>query len=327
LEQWDRVFSYAQDLGLVLHFVTQETENELLLDDGDTGPQRQLYYRELVARFGHHPYLLWNLGEENGPAAWITEPTQSDAQRLAMIDWFDEYDPYEHPVIIHTHSDAPDKDSILDPLLGSRKLQGLSFQVNDPYVVHEQTKRWLRRADSSGQPWIIGMDEIGPWYSGSLDDATDPAHDTLRTEVLWGAYMAGAYGVEWYYGWHTPQHDLNAEDFRSRERLYDMSAAARILLETLPLEDMASDDEAVSNNAWSLATQAEAADPVRLIYVRDGATTTLHAAHTPGTELAVTYVDPVTGDQSKGPDAVAGDNVVIDAPANAKEWLVMIRPK
>ncbi|MEL7340001.1 MAG: DUF5060 domain-containing protein, partial [Bacteroidota bacterium] len=51
LAQWEMVFDHMDDLGLMLHIITQETENERLLDDGDTGPQRKLYYRELIARY------------------------------------------------------------------------------------------------------------------------------------------------------------------------------------------------------------------------------------------------------------------------------------
>jgi len=68
LDQWEMVFDHADDnLGMMLHIVLQETENETLFDGGDTGPQRSLYLRELIARFGHHRAVTWNIGEENGP--------------------------------------------------------------------------------------------------------------------------------------------------------------------------------------------------------------------------------------------------------------------
>ena len=65
LAQWEVVFEHADQLGMFLHFKTQETENDQLLDGGALGTERRLYYRELVARFGHHLALNWNLGEEN----------------------------------------------------------------------------------------------------------------------------------------------------------------------------------------------------------------------------------------------------------------------
>ncbi len=38
LEQWEIVFQHMQAKGILLHMVLQETENELMLDNGDTGP-------------------------------------------------------------------------------------------------------------------------------------------------------------------------------------------------------------------------------------------------------------------------------------------------
>ena len=56
LNQWETVFSHAQRLGIFLHFVFNEAEaaNKRELDDGELGPERKLYYREMLARFGHH---------------------------------------------------------------------------------------------------------------------------------------------------------------------------------------------------------------------------------------------------------------------------------
>jgi hypothetical protein len=66
LDQWEIIFSHMDKLGIMLHVVTQETENDMNLG-GSSGlnPVRKLYYRELAARFSHHPALIWNLGEEN----------------------------------------------------------------------------------------------------------------------------------------------------------------------------------------------------------------------------------------------------------------------
>jgi len=62
LDQWELVFDHMESLGMMTHFVLQETENEVLLDAGYTDIQRRIYLRELVARFGHHLAVTWNLG-------------------------------------------------------------------------------------------------------------------------------------------------------------------------------------------------------------------------------------------------------------------------
>jgi hypothetical protein len=91
--QWEIVFEHGDKMGMYLHFKTQEIENCLLLDGGNLGLDRKLYYRELIARFGHHLALNWNLGEEN---------KNTDAQRKAFIDYIRAVDPYDGPIVVHT---------------------------------------------------------------------------------------------------------------------------------------------------------------------------------------------------------------------------------
>lgn len=108
LDQWQIVFDHATRLGLYLHFKTQETENDDFngpgaaeaVDGGDLGRQRKLYYRELIARYGHELALNWNLGEEH---------TQSAARQRAMAQYFQGTDPYHHLVVIHTFPDWQDR--------------------------------------------------------------------------------------------------------------------------------------------------------------------------------------------------------------------------
>ena len=66
LDQWEIVFEHGEKLGMFLHFKTLEAENQGLLDNGGVGLYTKLYYRELIARFGHHLALNWNLCEETG---------------------------------------------------------------------------------------------------------------------------------------------------------------------------------------------------------------------------------------------------------------------
>lgn len=225
LDQWEVVFEHMEQLGLMMHIVTQETENEKLLDEGDTGKERQIYYRELIARFGHHNALVWNLGEENGPAEFSPNG-QNTQQRKAMTNYLKQNDPYQHPVVLHTHAWSGHKDAILTDLLGFEALDGLSFQVDKRKLVHDEILKWDSLAMTSGHPWLIAMDEIGMWHTGVMDDASNPKHDTIRQEVLWGSLMAGAAGVEWYFGARYPHNDLACEDWRSRENMWEQTRYA-----------------------------------------------------------------------------------------------------
>ncbi len=225
LAQWDLVFSHMQQRGIMLHMVTQETENELLLDEGETGRLRQLYYLELIARFAHHPALSWNLGEENGPAHWLPQG-QNHQQRRDMSSFINTHDPYNHPILLHTHSTAQDKEELLPPLLGFKPLDGMSFQVDDRTRVHQEIRYWRAKAKDAGHDWLITMDEIGMWHTGALNDFEDPDHDSLRQHVLWGTLLAGGAGVEWYFGAQHPNNDLTSEDWRNRHNLWTQTKHA-----------------------------------------------------------------------------------------------------
>ena len=132
-----------------------------------------------------------------------------------MATYLKEHDPYHHPVVLHTHSWKGAKDEILPDLLGFKDLDGLSFQVDHRDQVHEETIKWMNLAEESGHPWLIAMDEIGMWHTGVMPDEINPAHDTIRSQVLWGSLMAGAAGVEWYFGANYAHNDLTCEDWRS----------------------------------------------------------------------------------------------------------------
>ena len=54
LDQWEVVFEHADKLGMFLHFKLLEQECQGLLDNGAIGANTQLFYREMLARFGHH---------------------------------------------------------------------------------------------------------------------------------------------------------------------------------------------------------------------------------------------------------------------------------
>ena len=230
LDQWEIVFSYMDKLGLMMHIITQETENDQGLDGGNLGPQRKLYYRELIARFGHHLALVWNLGEEN---------TNTTVQRKAFCRYIKDLDPYDHPVVCHTY---PGKyDEVYTPLLKYEYFDGPSLQTND---THKQTIKWIDASVKTGRKWFVSLDEIGPAHTGVKPDKDDYWHDEVRDKHLWGHLMAGGAGVEWYFGYKWAHNDLNCEDWRSRDHMWDLTRyALEFFRERLPFAEMDHHDE------------------------------------------------------------------------------------
>ena len=233
LDQWEVVFSHMDRLGLMLHVVTQETENDQLLDSGALGLQRRLYYRELIARFGHHPALVWNFGEEN---------TNTDRQLAQFSDFFETNDPYGHPVVVHTYPGQYDR--VYTPLLGHPNFDGPSLQMGNMRETHSETINWVQRSQAAGKQWVVCLDEIGPADTGVKPDVDDFWHDDVRRFALWGNLMAGGGGVEWYFGYKYAHNDLNCEDLRSRANMWRLTKIALDFFhDHLPFTEMESNDQ------------------------------------------------------------------------------------
>lgn len=326
LEQWNILFEHMQTKGILLHIVTQETENELLLDEGDTGLHRSLYYSELIARFGHHPGLVWNLGEENGPVHWSPKG-QSDDQRRAMAKYFRLHDPYQHPVFLHTHSTAHEKDDILKPLLGLKELTGLSFQVADRTTVNSETRKWRALSKQVKTPWVITMDEIGEWHTGAMPDTFAGNHDSLRRHALWGHLFGGGAGVEWYFGARFPSHDLSLEDFRSRHKLWGQTRHALDFFQAyLPYWEMAPCERDVIDRGDSYCFAQ--ANKLYALYLPEGRTGILKLPQQH--HYALHWFDPQHGGglQRGSIEKVQGaDWIELGLPpiSDGRDWVVLIK--
>lgn len=248
LEQWQIVMDHMDNRGIVKDFLFHETENESLLEQkeaqNDTAPffakSRKLYYREMIARFGHVLGLTWNLSEEigvignSGESPW-RDPT-TPQQREAFIDYIAALDPYDHPIVMHNWPDG--EDAVFGPVLGKANFAGISMQVHEDYA--KRIIKWRKKSASAGRKWMIAFDEPLGWEFGARPDAQAPNHDVARTTVLWPMIMAGGAGVDWYFGWqnNAPTSDLSNEDMRSRDALWRQSKIARDLIKPLPLNDM-----------------------------------------------------------------------------------------
>lgn len=324
LDQWEIVFDHMDRLGLMLHIVTQETENELLLDIGELKVQRKLYYRELIARFSHHLGITWNLGEENGWQSW-TPKAQNDADRKAMAKYIKTHDPYGNLVVLHTHAVTHAQNQFLNPLLGYDYLNGVSMQTHHSHNVHDITVKWIKESEEFGKQWVVTQDEIGPAGTGAKPDLDDPDHDAIRCDVLWGNLMAGGAGVEWYFGYKYAHNDLNCEDWRSRDKLWDQTRyALRFFEKHVVFETMVSADNLTENvKDFVLADQGRA----YVIYLPEVKETKLDLTNYPS-KFLVTWFDPKTGGdlQYGSKKTIEGGKLVsIGLPPNTeKDWVALI---
>jgi hypothetical protein len=360
LDQWGVVFDHATAKGLYLHFKMQEQEMDdnrrgpkqaettvpASLDGGKLGPERKLYCRELIARFGHELALNWNIGEEN---------TQSAEEVRDMVKYLHATDPYHHHIVLHTF--PPQQELKYRPLLGAQSLlTGVSLQTSWKQS-HQRALQWRRESAAAGRPWVVAHDEQnpagtgvppdpgyqgqdgiainkapkGPAAEGYIASAPYTLHD-IRKLTLWGNLMAGGAGVEYYFGYQMPENDIVCEDFRSRDQSWDY---CRIALDffrdkQIPFWEMQNADALIGNaqgenSKYCFAKSGE----LYLVYLPDGGTTDLDLTGTSG-DFTVRWYNPRSGGELvKGSVASvrAGRLVALGFPPaeTAEDWLAVIR--
>jgi len=324
LDQWEIIFEHADKMGLYLHFKTQETENDQLLNNGALGRERKLYYRELIARFSHHLALNWNLGEEN---------TQTTQQRKDMAQFFFDEDPYHNHVVLHTYPGQ--QSSVYDPLLGTAsKLTGVSVQT-DAGNVHRDTRKWVIDSENAGVPWVVANDEQGSANVGVKPDAgfegvASDNHDDIRHTVLWGNFLAGGAGVEYYFGYGFPQSDLTCENYRSRDKMWDYNRYGHAFMTgQVPFWNMENRNDLIGNNTNSNDRYCLAeVGKYYLIYLPAGGTTNLDLGNS-NMQFYVRWFDPRNGGNlltgSVASVSGPGTKSVGTAPNSSdKDWVVWV---
>ncbi|MBM3734533.1 MAG: DUF5060 domain-containing protein [Acidobacteria bacterium] len=355
LDQWQIVFDHAQAKGIYLHFKLQEQENDdnrevvggggtaggpavavrnvpAAMDEGRLGPERKLYLRELIARFGYALALNWNMGEEN---------TQSPEEQRDMAKFIKDTDPYQHHLVVHTFPQWQDR--VYSKLTGEQSvLSGASLQMMWDQV-HQRTLQWRRASAQAGRRWIVANDEQGSAQHGVPPDdgyqgfagkdrqgrAIHNMHD-IRKRTLWGNLMAGGAGVEYYFGYQLAENDLVAEDFRSRDKSWDY---CRIALEffrehRVPFWEMEPADALAGNTDEANGKFVLAKKGVLyLVYLPGGGVTQLDLSGAPGT-FSVRWLNPRTGGPlMKGSVASVrgGGSVDLGAPPGPEDWLAVLR--
>jgi hypothetical protein len=228
LHQWNMVFDHAQRKGIFLHFVLNEAEemNKRELDNAQLGIERKLYYRELIARFGHHNGLQWNLSEEYDLDLDLT-PKRIREFAQYVID----IDPYDHPVTVHNEGRDPDPNWL--PFLGDERFSMTSFQFYEGNAKWgERVEKWRRLTEIAGRPLPISLDEFM---------LLNPKNqEMVRKEILWPTYLSGGqleYILERY---------LRNENFKEVEQMWQWTwYARRFMQEELPFWEMEPDDMAL----------------------------------------------------------------------------------
>ncbi len=322
LDQWEVLFDYADKKGMFLHFKLVEQESQGLLDNGAIGAYTRLYYREIMARFGHHLSLNWNMGEESGD--WAKDhptPPMNTTQRLAAAEYFHQNDPYKHHIVIHNPP-------AFDDVLGiNSKYTGGSVQIGkeDYSPVHDAALKWINASKKAGKQWAVAVDESGGAQDGVLTDTEDPKHDNARINGLWGAYMAGSWGCEFYFGYKHPHSDLTCQDYRSRDLFWNQCKHLYDFFEgnNIPITETDNHDNLVQKGDYCLANLGK----TYIVFLRNGSGT-LNLENQTG-EFNIQWFDPQKGGKLQNGTVkkiAGGSSQKIDgAPSEPnRDWVVLI---
>ena len=321
LSQWEIAFTHAQSKGVWLHFVLAETEsvNENYHDNGELGPQRMLYYRMLMALFGHHNGIQFNIGEEND---YGTERREQFASYLKALD------PYDHPVTTHTRNGRYDQ--FYGPLLASGDFDITSFQGgNSRASMFDLIKAWRADSAAAGQPWVISFDEPQK-IENNMTDGVGYPHG--RRDKMWPVYMAGGGGFEWYVQQDGGGHSLDQQidDFGIMNNALTWTGHALDFFGLLPLQQMESNrGQANSANGGNTYTLAVPGNVYAIYNDRNGGPLEIDLSEAPANiSFQVSWFNPRTGDMLPGEVASVNGGAVADlgtAPnQTSDDWAVLL---
>jgi len=240
LEQWDIFFGHAQRKGIMLHFVLNEAEtpNKRELDDANLGTERRLFYREMIARFGHHQAIVWNISEEYNLNLDLGSETVLEFARALKGQ-----DPFDRPVTVHNAgspqnpNNGPWSDFVGEPdidltsLQWARRASGWSDIVEDYRVA----------TTAAGKPIPVMIDEP----ASPTRDLNNPGDlDEFRKRIIWDILLSGG-GGEWFIN----NRDQSLEDFREFDQLWRDTGHAVRFVEGLPFWEMTPVDELVDGES------------------------------------------------------------------------------
>jgi hypothetical protein len=279
MKRWDAMLTYIQSRQIVLNLVLE--------DDGALIPtDRESYYRNIVARFGYHPGLIWNLREEYNER-------YSPEQAIEYALLLKEIDPYHHPIALHNvntpiewflHSDAFCVTSIQTDKPSASLLPG-QFNL--------WAQQWRQESGAAGRPIVISYDETGKISSSDKDRS-------YARKMAWSLVLAGA---------QFELHTWPLSSYQEFENLWSDVSRLNNFMQRLHFWEMHPRNDLVSANAMAFAK----AGTELVAYSTDGTAITVNLSSFIG-EVACEWYDPRTGNYTPVPSVPAGGQKTFAPP-------------
>lgn len=299
MAEWEDFFSYVQSKGIVLHLVFND-------DSAWTGYDHDLFLREIIARFAHHPGIIWNVGEE-------ANEIYSDLEQELLADRIRQLDPYDHPVTVHRRSPWP--------FLGNQRFTLASLQVGDG--ASELTSSPLpdynaivieHREKSKELSHVIPVmiDE-----TPRVSNVNPETREKLRKQVVYPILMAGGNFELHYRDVYGQKGTVSIYDLEPM--LADMHIAGDIIA-GVPFSDMDSCNSLLSDPMhYCFGKVGE----TYLIYFPEGGTESIDLSSVGG-EFSATWIDPRTGELIFDQNIIADGSSTFSTPKEG-DWLLQIR--
>ncbi|MCH5375809.1 MAG: DUF5060 domain-containing protein [Planctomycetes bacterium] len=286
LDEWSELFETMQTKGVVVYLVLED-------DNAWQGYDHERYYREIIARFGYLPGLIFNFNEEYNENYKLP-------QALEYMQHLADLDPYDHPRGIH-NVNTPTDAYIDAPQVDFTAIQTGSPGGHDPGALSHNQRAidWIERCRArESRVLMVGFDEGRP-------------EEDRR--AWWSAYLGG--GV-----WEA--HVLPPYDrpMSAWERVWTELGGTRAFMESLPFWEMEPANDIVqSGKAFCLAKRGE----VYALYLPEGGE--IEVDLPAGQRFMVSWWNPNQGRSGKftQESRVPGGRQTLAAPAGG-DWAVRI---
>jgi hypothetical protein len=234
---WEDFFAYVESKGLVLHLVLND-------DSAWNGYIHDLYFREMVARFGYHPSIIWNIGEE-------ANEIYTDSEQIALAATIKALDPYDHPVTVHRvplwpFFGNPNFDlTSIQPQDGGQDFTAVELQNYNAVVIQHR-----QEGELASRPIPVMIDEIP-----RITIVDEEMRKKFRTEVLYPIFLAGGNHELHYYDTFSQRGTVTIYDLEPM--LSDMRRT-RSFVEMLPYWEMQPMNELlISGQGYVFAKEGE----------------------------------------------------------------------
>lgn len=289
LEEWRVLFEHMQTKGVVPYLVLEDDSAWKTYD-------HDRYWREIIARFGYLPAVIFNMGEEHNENYRLNDG-------LELAKRFKAADPFGHPLGIHNVNRPTD--SYID----SPVIDMTAIQTGSP-----GSRRGLQHAMQHNKiavEWIDGCRKRGRRVLMVNFDEGRPEHDR---RAWWSAYLGG--GV-----WEA--HVLQPYDrpHTAWGKVWTELGGTRAFMESMPFAEMEPHNEVVKEGtAFCLAKPGS----VYALYLPTGGTVQLELSENQAYEYAWWNTSNGKDGRFEREGRARGGIVKLTAPDD-EDWALRIR--